>query len=56
MRTMYTPHLELVSEFGDLGFSYTVGETVYVSHRGAVCRLGNLYIKIFFLDFGYRLE
>ena len=30
---MYTPHLVLVSEFGDLGFSYTVGETVYVSHR-----------------------
>ena len=47
---MYTPHRVLVSEFGDLGFSYTVGETVYVSHRGAVCQLGNLYIKRFFLD------
>ena len=45
---MYTPHLVLVSEFGDLGFSYTVGETVYVSHGGAVCRLGNSEKESFF--------
>ena len=38
----------LVSEFGDLGFSYTVGETVYVSHGGAVCRLGNSEKESFF--------